>query len=131
MGVRKVKYMISLPFEEAVREAKEMNLKRNEWVYINPFDIGNDTQIRQRQIQGRRASSPKYLIGKFTTAEKKILLRGWRKMVKDRCIEILSSIIVDANCSIEHMKETGKDIEGFQEKIDALKYAKKIIKEKS
>ena len=48
-------------------------------------------------------------------------------MYKDRCVEILSSIIIDANCSIEHMKEMGKDIEGFQEKIDALKYAKKIV----
>ena len=77
MGVRKDEYLISLPYVEAVREAKEMNLKRNEWIAIIYYDIGNNAQIRQRQIQGRRVSRPKYLIGSFTTEEKEILLRGW------------------------------------------------------
>ena len=48
-------------------------------------------------------------------------------MNKDRCIEILSSIIVDGNCSLEHMKEMGENIEGFPEKIEALIYAKKAV----
>ncbi|MFW6030877.1 MAG: hypothetical protein ACOCRO_11590 [Halanaerobiales bacterium] len=66
------KYLISLPFVEAVETAYRMSLSKKEWEFINPaqkvkFEIRN-------KLLGIRIPNESLLIGEFTDREKKYLL---------------------------------------------------------
>jgi hypothetical protein len=49
-------------------------------------------------------------------------------MTKNRCVELLSKIIADGTISLQEYDED-RQKERFQEKIDALRYAKRAVEE--